>query len=180
MAATEWELLSTWSFQCMKCLFVTNKTHLTLRNVLSSEHLQWQGGPSQSHTSWQQQIALYVILIVIWLPFLHLQYVRGKNRKQSISVLEGCSHHIYMRKEEATGASESDLSCESYRGLVSGPHYEEADFEVAFSPGAGVIRVVQQEPFPHDTVGCNKTHINVYIHILMIHTKSFKSNWINF
>lgn len=67
-----------------------------------------------------------------------------------------------MRKEEATSASESDLSCESYRGLVSGPHYEEADFEVAFSTGARVIGVVQQEPLPHDTVGCNKTHINVY------------------
>lgn len=67
-----------------------------------------------------------------------------------------------MRKEEATSASESDLSCESYRGLVSGPHYEEADFEVAFSPGARVIGVIQQEPLPHDTVGCNRTHINVY------------------
>lgn len=65
---------------------------------------------------------------------------------------EGHSHHIYMRKEEASRASQSYLVCQSYRRLISSPHYKEADFQVAFSPRAGVIWVIQQEPLPHDTV----------------------------
>lgn len=39
--------------------------NLTLWDVLSSEHLQRQGGPSQGYASWQQQITFNVILVVI-------------------------------------------------------------------------------------------------------------------
>lgn len=52
--------------------------------------------------------------------------------------------------------------CQSYRRLISSPHYKEADFEVAFSSGAGVIWVIQQEPLPQDTVRWNGTCKRVY------------------
>lgn len=48
----------------------------------------------------------------------------------------------------------------SYRRLVSSPHQKEADFEVTFSPWAGVIWVVQQKPLPHYTMGCKTTHMS--------------------
>lgn len=52
--------------------------------------------------------------------------------------------------------------CQSYRRLISSSHNKEADFEVAFSPGAGVIWVIQQKPLPQDTVGWNGTCKRVY------------------
>lgn len=68
---------------------------------------------------------------------------------------EGHSHRIYIREEEASSASQRYLRAviyDSYRRLISSPHYKEADFEVAFSPGARVIWIIQQEPLPHNTV----------------------------
>lgn len=43
--------------------------------------------------------------------------------------------------------------CQSYRWLISNPHDEQANFQVAFSTRAGVVRVAQEEPLPHHTVG---------------------------
>lgn len=50
---------------CHKYKIIITTDHLTLGNVLSSKHHQRQGGPSQSHTCWKQQITLNVILIII-------------------------------------------------------------------------------------------------------------------
>lgn len=70
------------------------------------------------------------------------------------------NRHIFMVKEEAISCSESRLgaaACRSYRRLVASPDDKEADFEVPLSPRAGVIRVIQKEPLPQDTVGCKRT-----------------------
>lgn len=69
--------------------------------------------------------------------------------------------------EEVSGVWHSPLARQSYRRLVPGPHHKQADFEVAFGPGAGVIWVVEQEPLPNDRVGCKQdrqTHITCTDH----------------
>ena len=88
---------------------------------------------------------------------------------------KGHGRHIHKRKEEASRCGYlSALACQPYRRLISSSHDEEADFEVAFSLRAGVIRVIQQEPLPHDTVGWNGTCIKcmkiqrVYLYIYHI------------
>lgn len=70
-------------------------------------------------------------------------------------------------KENRGSVRQSPLVCQSYRRLVPSPHHEQADFEVAFGPRAGVIWVVEQEPLPHDRVGCKQdgqTHITYTAH----------------
>lgn len=54
------------------------KPLLTLGNVLRSVHLHRQGGRAESHSSWQQQIALDVITVIACVPLLYLQ----KQRKE--------------------------------------------------------------------------------------------------
>lgn len=45
---------------------------LTLGDILGTKHLELQCNPSQCDSSWQQQITLYVIIITVPIPLLHL------------------------------------------------------------------------------------------------------------
>lgn len=78
---------------------------LTLGNVLSSEDLQGQGGPSQSHTSREQQVTFYVIMIVIRVPVFHLCETEEDGGHRTGR--EGRRHIVYMRKHHT--ATESNL-----------------------------------------------------------------------
>lgn len=80
--------------------------------------------------------------------------------KEYMRESESCKQPIYIVKEEAKSCSQSHLRAaahRSYRRIIASPDNKEADFQVAFSPRAGVIWVIQKEPLPHDTMGCKST-----------------------
>lgn len=53
-----------------------------------------------------------------------------------------------------------EVRMHAHRWLVSSAQNNDADFQVTPGPRAGVIRIAQEEPFPHYSVAC--TRYNVY------------------
>lgn len=112
---------------------------LTLWHILSTVDFKVQSGPPHCDTSWHQKIAFYVIPLLVYISLLSLE------TREEMRVLLNIVFFSSWVVEKISVARRS----RSHRRLISCAHNKYADFQVTSGHRAGVIRVTQEEPFPH-------------------------------